>query len=194
MKALFFCLVLVCLVGQPGFTQQITNPEELIVIGDESASQDEPGTQDSPVALVSTWDFVRMVLILAGVVGVIYLFFFLLKRGTRSNITENNLIRIHDYRTLGGARGLYLIEVGTSIYLIGASENDVSLISEITEKESVDTLRLALAQNGTSGLGPAKKSFGGMLGDLFGSSPRASSGDTGLQFIKKQKERLRRLQ
>ena len=52
-----------------------------------------PGSQ--PVASgVSTWDFVRMLIILAVVVLVIYLLFWLLRRGAGKKIQENDLIHV----------------------------------------------------------------------------------------------------
>jgi flagellar protein FliO/FliZ len=194
LKALFLLTVLVlCVLGQPVYSQETTNPEELIIIGDEDSEESVPadGEEEPRLAVVSTWDFVRMILILAAVVGVIYLFFHILKRGAGGRRTERDLINIHDYRSLGGSRGLYLVEVGSSVYLVGASDSGVNLVSEVTEKESLDTIRLTLAQSGPPAR--ARKNFAGVIGELFGAQPQRNIETEGTEFIQKQKERLRRL-
>ena len=85
--------------------------EESLLIFDtgeptEAAENDE--VQGGP--LVSSWDFLRMVLILAAVVGVIYLIFWLLKRSMRRQLPQNDLIHLLGTRNLTGNRALHLVE------------------------------------------------------------------------------------
>lgn len=136
------------------------NPEELILIDEASAQE----TTQAPV--ISTWDFVKMLLVLGGVVGLIYLLFVLLKRGARNRYPENQLIRMLDYQSLSGSRALHLVEVGNSIFLVGSAENGVSLISEITDKEGLDTIHLELSQKPAS----QRRNFSEMLINLFKSA------------------------
>ena len=91
---------------------------------------------------VSLWDFVRMFIILAAVVGAIYLLFWVLRRSAGKRVTENDLIRVLGSKNLAGNRALHLVEVGSSVFLVGASEGGVELISQITDKESLDSVRL----------------------------------------------------
>ena len=162
------------------------NPEELIVI-EESESQ-PAATQ--PV--VSTWDFVRMILVLGGVVGVIYLLFYLLKRGARSRHPENELIRVLDNRELSSNRALHLVEVGTNIFLVGSAESGVTLISEIKDKESQDSLRLDISQTPVAVHG--RRTFSDIFAGLFrtGGGNSLAIGQT-IGFLQKQKERLKKL-
>ena len=160
------------------------NPEELILIDEGSAQE----TAQAPV--ISTWDFVKMLLVLGGVVGLIYLLFVLLKRGARNRYPENQLIRMLDYQSLAGNRALHLVEVGNSIFLVGSAENGVSLVSEITDKESLDTIHLELSQKPT----PQRRNFSDMLINLFKSAgnKRISIVDS-INFMKQQKDRLKKL-
>jgi flagellar protein FliO/FliZ len=169
---------------------QDTNPETEIKIGEAEVPL-EPQQGGDPVPLVSTWDFVRMVLVLASVVGAIYLLFFLLKRTTGVRRTENDLIRVLDYQGLSGSRGLYLVEVGVSVYLVGSADNAVSLVAEVTDKESLDAVRLALEQGGTQ---EAPRSFVSVLSGLFGGAAGGGAGTDNVSYLRKQKERLRKLQ
>ena len=160
------------------------NPEELILIDEGSAQE----TSQAPI--ISTWDFVKMLLVLGGVVGLIYLLFVLLKRGARNRYPENQLIRMLDYQSLSGSRALHLVEVGNSIFLVGSAENGVSLISEITDKEGLDTIHLELSQKSA----PQRKNFSDMLINLFKSAgnKRVSIVDS-INFMKQQKDRLKKL-
>ena len=160
------------------------NPEELILIDEGSAQE----TTQAPV--ISTWDFVKMLLVLGGVVGLIYFLFVLLKRGARNRYPENQLIRMLDYQSLSGSRALHLVEVGNSIFLVGSAENGVSLISEITDKEGLDTIHLELSQKPA----PQRRNFSDMLINLFKSAgdKRISMFDS-INFMKQQKDRLRKL-
>ena len=184
---LALCLILAGTLACVPVWSQETDPETQIKIG-EADAQVETEQQAEPVPLVSTWDFVRMVLVLASVVGAIYLLFFMLKRTSGRRRTQNDLIRVLDYQGLSGSRGIYLVEVGVSVYLVGSADNSVSLVAQVTEKETLDAVRLALEQNGVR---EAPRSFVAVLSGLFGGA--GTTTDT-VSYLRKQKERLRKLQ
>jgi flagellar biosynthetic protein FliO len=138
---------------------------------------------------VSTWDFVRMLIILALVVGVIYLLFWILRRSSGKKIQENDLIRVLGSRSLAGNRALHLIEVGGSVYLVGASDGGVQLISEITEKESLDSVRLKAAEQPAS----AGRSFPQILSEIFRPARKPFSAGEGIGFLRGQRDRLKKL-
>jgi flagellar protein FliO/FliZ len=131
-----------------------------------------------------------MLLVLAGVVGVIYLLFVLLKRGARGRYPENQLIQLLDYQSLSSGRGLHLVDVGGRVYLVGSAENGVNLIAEITDQESLDTIKLQLAEKEPA----VRKSFSSYLLDFFrAGEKREISVLESLGFMQKQKERIRKL-
>lgn len=159
------------------------------------AAQGQPGQAGAAAAApvstsgVSTWDFVRMIIILAAVIGAIYLIFWLLRRGAGKRITENNLIKVLGSRSLAGSRSLHLVEVGTSVYLVGASDGGVELIAEITDKESLDSVRLKAAEEGPTG----KRSFQQILSEIFRPARQGVSLGEGLGFLRGQRDKLRKL-
>lgn len=138
---------------------------------------------------VTTWDFLRMLIILAAVVGAIYLLFWVLRRGAGKKITENNLIHVLGSRSLAGNRSLHLVEVGTSVFLVGASDGGVELISEITDKESLDSVRLKAAEEAPGG----RRSFQQLLSEIFRPAARSLSVGDGVGFLRGQRDRLRKL-
>lgn len=138
------------------------------------------------------WDLVRMVIILALVVAAIYGLFYLIRRGSgQKKIAETELIKLLGSQGLPGNRWLHLVNVQKQVFLIGSSDASVSLIAEITDQESIDELRFQ-AQTET----PAKpKNFAELLGGFFGGGPAGSAAGGGapLEFIKRQRDRLKKL-
>ena len=130
-----------------------------------------------------------MLIILAAVVGVIYLIFWLLRRGSGKKIQENNLIHVLGSRSLAGNRALHLVEVGTSVYLVGASDGGVELIAEITDKESLDSVHLKAAEQNPGG----RRTFPQILSEIFRPGEEANSLGEGIGLFKGQRERLRKL-
>jgi flagellar protein FliO/FliZ len=147
--------------------------------------------EDIPLPLISVWDFLRMVLILGGVVGLVYIFFFLLKKGLGRRRFENELIQILGSTSLTGNKALHLVEVGNSIFLIGSAESGVSLIAPIEDQESIDHIKL----EGSRSQSPEQRSFSRILRNIF--KPTKDNQLKGLgetvEFMKSQQERLKRI-
>jgi flagellar protein FliO/FliZ len=158
--------------------------EESLVLPD---APEAPAAAGPTGPLVSTWDFVRMLLILAAVVGVIYLLFHLLKRGFRRQLPQNDLIRVLGSRSLSGNRALHLVAMGRSVFLVGAAESGISLIAEIKDQETLDQIRLESSQM----LPP--QGFAQFFQSLWkGGGKRNLTGDS-LDFMKQQRQRLQKM-
>ncbi len=138
---------------------------------------------------VTTWDFVRMLIILAAIIGLIYLLFWLLRRGAGRKVQENDLIRVLGSRSLASNRALHLVEVGSSIYLVGSSEGGVELVAEITEKESLDSVRLAAAEQAPA----TRRNFQQVLSEIFRPAKKSYSVGEGVGFLRGQRDRLKKL-
>ena len=144
---------------------------------------------NAEAADVTIWDFVRMILILVCVVAVIYFFFYLLKKGARKKNVDNDIIKMLDYKQLNNNKGLHLVEIGTDLLLIGSSDTNVCLIRKIEEKESIDKIKLELSQRTE----PKKQNFSDVLAKLFNQKKKEDNVDDAIDFMKKQKDRLKRL-
>ena len=143
-------------------------------------------------AAVSTGDFVRMVVVLAAVLGAIYLLFRLIKRSSRASVGNADGIALLGSRSLGGSRNLHLVQVGDGVYLIGATDQTLNLIAQITDRASVDALTPNHAQPR-----PASRRFADLLTDI-GAAPGAAPGAAATtaaaaDFLQRQQERLQRL-
>lgn len=152
-------------------------PDESTLLIGESVAQNQ-----EPIAPFSFWDLLRMILVLAVVIGVIYLLFFFLRRAGGKRNASSPMIRVLGSQSLPGNRVLYLVEVGEQVFLVGSGGEALNLIAEITDRETIDRLMLGAGESGQNG----RRSFAEMLGGMFG-------GDGSLSFMRSQRDRLRKL-
>ncbi len=140
-------------------------------------------------------DFLRMILVLGAVIAVIYGIFYLLRKVSVPRLQEGGLIRVLTTQSLTGGRFLHLVQVGRQVFLIGSGEGNVTLLSEISDRESIDEIALAA---GTSVPAPGQGGFARMLSDLFrsGQGPKPTpelQDPASLEFLRQQQERLKKL-
>jgi len=195
LKIKFIYLALIILTFL--FNLQVIHAQEIeqeIIIEESDPEADYliPETVEdvsAEAADITIWDFVRMILILGCVIAAIYLFFHLLKKGSQKKNVDNDVIKMLDYKQVSNNKGLYLVEIGTDLLLIGSSDNNLCLIQKIEEKESIDKIKLELSQRTR----PGKRSFSDVLAKLFNQERSENNVDDTVDFMKKQKERIKNL-
>jgi flagellar protein FliO/FliZ len=180
--------------------------ERELTFGEEEEA--EEGAQPVNIDSFGVWDFVRMVVVLGIVIAAIYLVFYLLKRASGGRLENSPMIRVLGSHGLPGNKALHLVEVGRQVFLIGVGDDAISFISEISDQESLDELRLKTSTS----TGDTRGSFADMLSGFFhgatgggsdGGTPTENGGgrkaeDAGrssgpASFFESQKERLRKL-
>ena len=119
----------------------------------------------------SIWDFVRMVLVLAFVVALIYGLFFLLRRAQGRQGQQSGVIDVLATQSLPGNGMVHLVKVGTQLFMLGSSEQSLRLLTEIDDKESRDEVELRVAQLP----GEERKSFSDLMSAMVGSFARVRS-------------------
>ncbi len=143
---------------------------------------------NSNISSFSLWDVLRMVLVLGAVLGVIYLLFYLLKKASRPVKDSGTLIDLLATRNLTNSSAVHLIKVGEQVFLVGAGDSGIRLVSEITDKETLDRISLENSeQNGEN------RTFSEVLKGVFKGSGTSGRGVSGSGFIKEQKDRLKNL-
>jgi len=171
---------------------------ELLLNTDQGNTADNPTLEDNPMPGVGFGDFLRVIIVLAIVIALIYAFVWMLKKFTGSKAEGAGAIHLYSTQPLKGDASLHLVEAGKRIFLIGSSGNSVNLISEIDDKESMDEIRL------NASMTPQKVSggFARLFRDRFGPAPvepaneyrtdaktTVSESDPA-SFLRKQRERL----
>jgi flagellar protein FliO/FliZ len=145
---------------------------------------------------------IRMVLVLALAAAAIYGVVFFLRRSARPQNERNSRLKILTGAHLGSNRYVYVVNVGTRAWLVGAGEGGVSLISEITDQEAIDAMILEESRRGAELAASRFADFGAALARFTGRPQSAAAegahgGDTASPFsaqtLRKQRERLKGL-
>lgn len=140
------------------------------------AEEDEQaGAQPGSIDSFGVWDFARMIIVLGVVIAAIYLVFFLLKRASGGRLENSPMIRVLGSHALPGNKALHLVEVGRQVFLVGVGDDSLSLISEISDQESLDELRLKASTTTAQTRG----SFADMLSGFFHGGGGSGGGSAG---------------
>jgi len=185
--------------GTPAKTT-VTSEKALTPLPDEKTLKisESPGTAASAPARsadITIWDFVKMVVILAFVLAMIWGVVWFLRRLSGQGPGTDSPIKILHTQGLGGNKVLQVVEVADQILLLGLGDGGIRLVKDLTGTEAGDTFRLT-ASEGRSQKGTPK--FTELLGTLLGLKPRIRPDlrepvENSSDFLKKQRERLKKL-
>ena len=89
--------------------------------------------------------FLRMILVLALVVGTMYFVFTIMRRLAKPKDRGDSPIRVLGSTALGAGKSVHLLGLGSKAWLVGASDHSVSLIAEVDDKELLDGIELEAA-------------------------------------------------
>jgi flagellar protein FliO/FliZ len=162
--------------AEPATTEDEAVDERSLTFGDDAGEDgDDVGAQPGSINSFGVWDFVRMVIVLGIVIAVIYVVFYLLKRASGGRFENSPMIRLLGSHGLPGNKALHLVEVGRQVFLIGVGDDSIALLSEISDQESLDELRLKASTTTTERGG----NFADMLSGFFNGGERGSSASGG---------------
>ena len=179
------CLTLIFIIVTPLVSQDSPVDETTLSIG---AAGEAVADGNGSLSVFTAWDFIKMVLILGAVIGVIYLIFHFLKKSGNPKFKDTRLIRVLSSKTLTGPRALHLVEVGNQVFLVGTSENTVNLVSEIVDKETLDGIKLQAEET------TERRSFTGILGQAFGRPVvKQKTAADPMAFLKQQRQRIQNM-
>jgi len=113
-----------------------------------------------------------------------------LKKAGKPRIVSDSTINVLSTQNLESGRSLHLIEIGPQVFLIGSGESSVQLISEIKDKETLDTIKLDRSVRSES-----NKTFTDIFKGLFkkNESDMALARTGEISFMQKQKDRLKKM-
>lgn len=89
----------------------------------------------------SSYLFFQLIISLALVLGLIYLFFWLLKK--KNSLTGSRLYNHLGGIPLGQNKSVQIIEIGSKIYILGIGE-DIRTISILSDEEEIEALKNSL--------------------------------------------------
>lgn len=192
----FLFLGLSPLGAQAGAAAPAPEAETSLVITPEDAGESPQGTPGELQTGVGVWDVIRMILILGIVVALVYAFLYFMKKASKIGTTSLEGVKVLGSQVLTGNRVLYVVDVAGEVLLLGAGDASVTLIKEITDPEVRDSLRLQASRQQTTSLTFQEilKRFTPLKGsDGKEGTLSADSGKSSVDFLKKQRERLKKL-
>ena len=117
--------------------------EQSIILNQQSdtISQENVNNEYKPTS--TTGMFVRMIIVLIVVVLLIYAFFWFVKRKTNNNLkTDDDYLRRVAYLSIAPGKTVEVITLIDKAYLIGVTEDNITLLGEIDDKELITAMNL----------------------------------------------------
>lgn len=198
----------ICLAFSQNTQNETANPKEIektMIIGNNSSGanttsattdangqttqgstgENSTNNENSGSSGLSTWDtvglFVRMILVLILVIACIYFIVWLLRRSMRPGVQNDPYLKKTASITLSPGKTVQVVTLQDKAYLLGVSDSSITLISEITDKELIDTMNL----NAPAAGGKKTADFSSLLSSLTGSAKRTGG------FLKSRRQKLR---
>lgn len=149
LKPLFFILLILCsnyfLISQnaDNFAEnQATISEDSIFLEDlpDVAEQAGNASEYKPSSTIGV--FVRMILVLLIVVILIYVFFWFVKRKNKNLKTDDDYLRRVAYLNIAPGKSVEVITLIDKAFLIGVTDEKISLLGEIDDKELITAMNL----------------------------------------------------
>ena len=140
---MLLCMTAVfALYSQNQTTQNETSlTEESIVFSDESTV--ESGNNSSSYKGPSTVGmFIRMIVVLVIVIGLIYGVLWFIKKKTNVVKTDDDYLRRAAYINIAPGKTIEVITLIDKAYLIGVTEDNITLLGEIDDKELISAMNI----------------------------------------------------
>ena len=183
------------LCAQENF-QDVDETQLLIGEGNGAAPEGADGEEtaamsDEQITTFTFWDFLRMILILGAVIALIYVIFFFIRKRGSPKLQDNELFSIISTQPINNNRTLHLVQVGNQFFLVGSADQSVSLISEISDQETIDEIRLKLSNQRSDQPKSFRNIFSGFMGQKSVRLDGSVNKNFNTNFLKKQKDRLK---
>ena len=119
--------------------------EESIIISDDNST--ETGNVTSSYKGPSTVGmFVRMIVVLVIVIGIIYGVLWFIKKKTNVVKTDDDYLRRAAYINIAPGKTIEVITLIDKAYLIGVTEDNITMLGEIDDKELINAMNLTADQ------------------------------------------------
>lgn len=166
--------------------------ETALAIGDQTAAGAQSGLRATGPSNLSY--FIRMVLVLALILGAIWLVFRFMKKVGQPRHSGGDTIKVLAQASLGTGKAVHLVGLGGKAWLVGTADSSVSLIAEVDDRELLDELALKAATAEDAPRADFSSMLQGLLGKKKRSGTMGAAGLDGLDagYLAKQRDRLKK--
>ena len=148
-------------------------------------------TPDTPAAVsrtgASIWAVVRMILVLALAAAAIYAIVFIFKKSVKQTPVNDPFLKVLASSHIGANRYVHIVSVGSRAWLLGAGDSGVNLISEIADKEVIDSMMLEDSKKSAETPGKVQD----FLSLIRRMGVPVKKSQTGTDEIRRRRERLK---
>ena len=145
---ILLCMTAVLSLYSQNNTNQNETPltEESILISDENVS-DTANTVSAYKGPSTAWLFIRMIVVLVIVVGLIYGVLWFIKKKTNVVKTDDAYLRRAAYINIAPGKSVEVITLIDKAFLIGVTEDNITLLGEIHDDELIKAMNLTADKN-----------------------------------------------
>ena len=144
LAVIFLCITAASFLYSQNQANQSETPltEESIVISDDNTT--ESGNNASTYKGPSTVGmFVRMIIVLVIVIGLIYGVLWFIKKKTNVVKTDDDYLRRAAYINIAPGKTIEVITLIDKAYLIGVTEDNITMLGEIDDKELISAMNIS---------------------------------------------------
>lgn len=144
LAVIFLCITAASFLYSQNQANQSETPltEESIVISDDNTT--ESGNNASTYKGPSTVGmFVRMIVVLVIVIGLIYGVLWFIKKKTNVVKTDDDYLRRAAYINIAPGKTIEVITLIDKAYLIGVTEDNITMLDEIDDKELISAMNIS---------------------------------------------------
>lgn len=179
--AIGVCLFLAtpCAFSQSDSSEQLPAESSITIEGNPDETSEAIPSQNT------FWIFLRLILVLGCTIAAIYGIVYVMKKSFMPKVTENPFLQQITSLPLGANKAIHLIVIDKTAYVLGVADSGINLITEINDKDLVDSMTLHASMNETKNPGwsqtlqniiPALKKAGKTADTTTGSAEAALRG------------------
>lgn len=170
----------------------ITQNDEFVKgVSDDIPEYKEPNPPRSPTTGLLASLFKTLLILLIFIFVLYYFFKFIIKKQKQTLGVNTDLIELLAYAPLAGNRFLQIVKIGKQVFVIGNTEHNINLITEITDSETIEILKSARSKI----VETKPINFSEYIMKLITPFIKKRKEDSAhLDFIKKQTNKLKKLQ
>ena len=135
-----FCLYSQANTDVQGNVNNSLTEESILLTDDVTSSQDSSSTYKGPS---TAGTFIRMIVALIIVVGLIYGALWFVKKKTNIVKTDDEYLRRAAYINIAPRKTIEVITLIDKAYLIGVTEDNITMLGEIDDKELISAMNLS---------------------------------------------------
>lgn len=147
------------------------------------------------------WMIFKSLIIIGSIVAGFYYFFKFVTKQTGMSLRGEGVVDVMSTVPLGPNKFLQIVDVAGKILVLGVTDNNINLVSEITDKQEIDKIRLESSKADIAKPGGFQEHLSKYIDTVVTKvsdskkklEKKTIQNDYDLNYLKKQKDRLKRI-